>query len=314
MILKIANQLIVLFFLSFLQFINAQDRPLEISYKRNSDNSVTFSFNKKNPGSTFVILDFNQLTNSSSSDIRRTFNGSAGVLTTLKPIDPQKGIGFSYSYTYIDGNSRAKPNLDFKYNFPFQNNKKIMVRKLSFLGKKFGNTGPKNWTSFQFLTEPNDTIYAARRGEVVKIVDEFNPDLAVEYDYSNDSNYIVVEHEDGTLARYGVLKRNSIMVSLGDKVFPLTPLAISGSYDKPENSQLRFSVYYLDDDVLELKEGESNLSNQKHYYIYVNPLFYNGEADSFTKLADNNNYIAFCNKDIIEVEMTKREKKKRLKN
>jgi hypothetical protein len=103
------------------------------------------------------------------------------------------------------------------------------------------------------------------------------------------------------------------MVNLGDKVFPLIPLAITGSYDKPENSQLRFSVYYLDDDITELNDSNSTLSNQKHYYIYVDPLFYNRKDNSASKLMDNTDYIAYCNNDIIEAEMTKREKKKRLK-
>ncbi|ULC59367.1 M23 family metallopeptidase [Flaviramulus sp. BrNp1-15] len=313
MLLKKTNLLTVLCLMIFIWSGNTQNKPLDIKYKRNSDNSVSFSFTKKNPGSTYVILKFNQLTNASTNVIRRTIYGFSGNITTLKPIDPKKGIGFSYSYTFIDGDSRAKPELDFKYILPFKNDKKIAVRKLSYLGEKFGNTNPKNWTSFQFLTEPNDTVYAARKGVVVKIVDEFNPDLVVEYNFKNESNYIVVEHEDGTFARYGVLKKNSIMVKIGRKVYPLTPLAITGSYDKPENSQLRFSVYYLDDDITELNNSKSNLTNQKHYYVFVNPVFYNGENGSATKLIANNDYIAYCNNNIIEVEMTKREKKKRLK-
>lgn len=313
MILKRTNLLNVLSLIVLMQFVNAQDKALEISYKKNSDNSVSFSYAKNNPGSTYIILNFSQLTNSSNSVIRRTINGFSGIITTLKPIDPKKGIGFSYSYSYIDGNSRAKPDLDFRYIFPFQNNKKITVRRLTFLGKKFGNIEPKNWASFQFLTEPNDTVYAARKGEVVKIVDEFNPDTSFEYDFHNESNYIVVEHDDGTLARYGVLKKNSVMVKLGDDVFPLTPLAVTGSYDNPENSQLRFSVYYLEDDILELNNSGSSLSNQRHYHSYVNPFFYNGEDGSVTKLTSDKDYVAYCNNDIIEEEMTKREKKKRLK-
>tara|TARA_R110000868_G_scaffold61955_1_gene187739 strand:- start:600 stop:1541 length:942 start_codon:yes stop_codon:yes gene_type:complete len=307
------NNLVILFLIVNVGFCIAQDKPLKIKSERNPDNSVTFSYTKKSPGSTYIILKFKELTNTSSSTIRRTINGRSGRLTTLKPMDPKSGIGFSYSYTFIDGNSRAKPETDFKYILPFKDGKKITVRTLNYLGKKFGNTEPKNWASFQFLAEPNDTVYASRKGMVVKIVDEFNSDLTAEYNFKNKSNYIIIEHEDGTLARYGVLKKNSIMVKLGSKVYPLTPLAIAGSYDKPENSQLRFSVYYLDPDILELNNNKSTLKNQKHYYIYVNPLFYNGEDDSTTKLIPNNDYITFCNNAIIEAEMTKREKKKILK-
>ena len=43
-------------------------------------------------------------------------------------------------------------------------------------------------------------------------------------------------NDDGTLAKYVVIKRNSMLVKLGEKVYPSTPIATAGTYDKPENS------------------------------------------------------------------------------
>ena len=38
---------------------------------------------------------------------------------------------------------------------------------------------------------------------------------------------MIIEHEDGTLAYYNVLEKNSFMVKVGDIVYPDTPLALS---------------------------------------------------------------------------------------
>ncbi|MEW4923910.1 hypothetical protein [Algibacter sp. 2305UL17-15] len=97
--------------------------------------------------------------------------------------------------------------------------------------------------------------------------------------------------------------------------YPSTPLAIAGTYDKKENSQLRFSIYYLDDIVKDLdfdEKGKETLGNRTHIYAYINPLFLVNENEVL-KLENNKTYTAACTNEIIKVEMRKREKKRWLK-
>lgn len=306
---------ITLFFIAICAISSfGQTKKVEITYKRNSDNSVTFSYKKTSPGSSFVIINFDQLSNTTDEkEIRKTIKGFTGNLTTLKPIDENQGISFSYSYASIKGDYKATPEHDFKYVLPFKKGKTIKALDLNYLGKKFGNKAPKNWRSFQFLTKPNDTVFASRKGVVVQLQNELNPDAVKEYGFRSNSNYVIIEHSDGTFAKYDVLKKNSVMVKLGQKIYPSMPLAITGSYDKPENSQLRFSIYYLDKDILDYDENhKETLANQKHYYASVDPLFYVNDVESI-KLISRNNYTSIYNNAIIEYEMTKREKKKRKK-
>jgi murein DD-endopeptidase MepM/ murein hydrolase activator NlpD len=293
----------------------SQQKPVEITIKRNDDKTVDFYYKKTSPGSTHIIIKFKKLENAKSNlVIKKNIKGFSGNLLKLEPFDDKKNINFSYSYSYMLGNSKAKVENQFKYLLPFKSGKEVEAIDLNYLGNKYGNTEPKNWKAIQFLTNPNDTIYASRKGVVVETKNEFSEDNSTEYSYKKGANHIIIEHEDGTLAKYGVLKRNSLMVKLGDKVYPSIPIAIAGTYDKPENSQLRFEVYFLDNEIIASRKiGEKQtLANQKHYYAFVNPFFHT--KSNTTQLHSGEKYIAIWNDDIIELEMSKREKKKWQKN
>jgi len=292
--------------------LQAQHKELTISHKRNKDNSISFRFKKENPGSTYLEIKFKNLKNTSQRKIvKKTIKGWNGFLLKLTPINKKKSISFSYSYSSIRGSRKAKVNHNFVYLLPFKQSKKIIARDLSYLGKRFGNTNPENWKSIQFITKPNTAVYAARKGIVVDIENKYESNQSLEYNYRSDANYIIIEHKDGTLAKYGVLKKNSILVKLGQKVFPTTPLATTGSYDKPENNQLRFSVYFLDKNINLKRDKTATLATQKHRYNYVNPLFFTEKGTQ--QLENRSEYISAHTKDIIELEMTRRQKKKWLK-
>ena len=302
---------LLIIFLCVSQLFLAQKKNSGVKYKRNKDKSVTFSYYSTMPSSVFIILKFKRLTNAFGDQVKKTVKGYSDVITTLNQINDDSGIGFSYSYKTFYGNLDKKPNHDFKYILPFKKNKTIKVRNLNYLGKKFGDKEPENWKSFQFLTSPNDTVFAIRKGIVVKVIDEFKSDNSKTYGYKNKSNAIIIEHEDGTLARYSVLKHKSLMVKVGDIVYPTAPIAIAGSYDKPENSQLRLSIYYLNERVKEYDfyAKKPTISNQIHIYSYVNPLFY-VDSNKIIKLEKNEVYTSFYDDSTIEVEMSKREGKK----
>jgi len=312
--IPLKRSLIVIFIFLLSSSIYSQGKAVEINYKRNDDKSISFSFKKKNPGSTYIIVNFNKFENAKGKPtIKKTIKGFSGNLLKLEPLDEKRGISFSFSYTYLIGTSRTKIDRDFKYVLPFKNDKEVKALDLNYVGKRFGNSSPKNWKSIQFLTKPNELVYAARKGMVVAIKNGFSEDTKGPYSYKSEANHIIIEHDDGTLAKYGVLKKNSMLVKLGQKVYPSTPIASAGTYDTEKNSQLRFGVYYLDKEVLNsYKKGEKQtLGNQKHYYAYVNPIFYT--KSEATQLISGEQYIATYNDAIVEFEMSKREKKKWLK-
>lgn len=174
----------------FSQFFYGQTVSRGVTTERHDNKSVTFSYVNDIPGSVYVVLKFNQLTNSSSDVIKQTIKGYGGELVTLQPNNLKEHISFSYSYRTLRGDVNAKPDTTFKYILPFKNGRNIKVRELSYLGKRFGGTEPKNWQSFQFLAKPNDTVYAIRKGLVVSIKDGEKPstDNRKEYGYKSKSN------------------------------------------------------------------------------------------------------------------------------
>ena len=62
MMINKLNNLVILFLIVNVGFCIAQDKPLKIKSERNPDNSVTFSYTKKSPGSTYIILKFKIIT------------------------------------------------------------------------------------------------------------------------------------------------------------------------------------------------------------------------------------------------------------
>jgi hypothetical protein len=308
----------ILIFIAFLSSITiyCQKSTRSITYERNKDKSITFNYNSDIPGSALVILNFTNLENAHAGIVKRTITGYIGEIYTLKPSNSEDGIGFSYRSRIIYGNVEKKPDAKFKYILPFKKGEKVKVRTLNYLGKKFGNTAPKNWKSWQFLTKPNDTIFAIRKGVVVNIKDNIAADTSSEYGYKSESNSITIEHKDGTLAKYDVLKDKSIMVNIGDIVYPSAPIALAGSYHLEENSQLRLSIFYLDEKILAYdfsKRENEKLSNKTHLYSYINPVFYLDDGTTKT-LEPNLFYASTFNNSIIELEMRKREKRKWKKN
>jgi len=310
--MKIKEFTIILSFILFIQVLYSQKRNGKIEYVRNKDKSVTFFYNSILPNSTFIILKFNNLTNTNTTIVKKTVKGFRSQITTLRPIDSEKSIRFSYSYRTFLGNIDKEPDSNFKYILPIKKGNNIKVKYLSYLGKKFGNKEPENWKSFQFLTSLNDTVYAIRKGIVVKVINKYNNDESKEFGYHSKSNSITIEHKDGTLATYKVLKRNSIMVKVGDLVYPSAPIAIAGTYDKAKNSQLRLSIYYLNKKVKDLPYeyfSKTTVGNRIHIHSYVDPFFYTNSG-GIIQIERNKEYASNYDDTIIELEMTKRERKR----
>lgn len=304
--------LLPLFLFTNLLVSNAQSKHLEITTKRNSDNTVDFLYKKVDFGSTYISLDFKQITNASSSNtIETTVNGNSGTLLKLRPLNPKQGIRFTFNYTFIMGDHLAKPDHNFVYTLPFKPNNKVIAKDLNNLKKTFGNKTPKNWKAIQFLTQLNDTIYAARKGMVVKVINEYERETDAGYSFKSESNRVIIEHQDGTFAKYDVLRKNSIMVKPGDKVYPTTPLAVAGSYDASKQQQLRFAVYYLDGHPDFKANRDANITNEELFYAYVNPIFY-FEGTNAT-LENQGNYTVKWNDAITTTEMSRREIKRMLK-
>lgn len=282
---------------------NAQDLPIKISIDRRMDNSVDFNYEKRTYGSWFISVELSNLRNAESNGCSTIICGNAGRLFTLKPKDPKQGIGFSYTYMYLQGKPNPNINEDVVYQLPFKKGTKINVNSLGYLGNEVGVAAPKTWKAFQFITEKEEVVVAVRRGLVIEVINE--PLSETADDFSFFINEIIIEHKDGTLAKYSGFKAGSIRVKQGETVYPNSELGYAGKYDSENRCQIGLFLFYLNTRDLFNIKTDVERANQ---YGYLNPVFcYEGGK---SVLLMNNNYVADCSDEIITQEFTKREKKK----
>lgn len=286
----------------FTHFSIAQEYKIELKTKRNEDRSVDFFYTKQMVGTYHLIVTLSNLDNTFSSGFNRGVKNKTGKLFTMKPSVPNKSIRFNYSYQYARGKLNPKFDEKFNYLFPLSEGGSTEVRTLSNFHTSYrGKKNPKNWNAYQFSCNALDTVYAARKGLVVEIVNLYQSDTTMGYSMRSNVNKIIIEHKDGTLARYSGIKKMGFLVKVGDKVLPRKALGIVGKYDI-NSSELRFMVYYL------TKLDPNDKTENRQEYGYVKPYFYTSEGGR--TLIDNEQFITQVSHNLIEIEMTKKEKKK----
>lgn len=282
----------------------SQAETIAVWHERNSDNSVDFYFEKSEPGSFLLSVKFKSVDNSYTDDYLGVVKLNSGKVLSLRPIVKYNPISFSYTYSFMRGVLNPKVDLSFVYVFPFAKGKMVLVNELNYLGRShMNNEKPKNWKAYQLVSFDTDTIFASRKGLVVKVIDDFELDT-VNY-FLSEKNEILVEHSDGTFASYSGFKKNNLFVEKGQVVYPQTPLGISEK-DKDSNiSRLIFKINFLIDS--DSKSNETLISRRGRYE-YLTPLFYTSEGKA--KLEPRTSYTVDFDEDILLYEFTKKEIRK----
>jgi murein DD-endopeptidase MepM/ murein hydrolase activator NlpD len=103
----------------------------------------------------------------------------------------------------------------------------------------FSMGGHAEQLAYDFDMPVGRSVIAARAGTVRDVVEHF-PDTGEGY---GEHNYVMVEHEDGTLAFYAHLHRDGVLVDRGDSVATGQVIAISGNSGLTGSPHLHFGVY-----------------------------------------------------------------------
>ncbi|NGY37027.1 peptidoglycan DD-metalloendopeptidase family protein [Flavobacterium sp. XN-5] len=302
---------IILIVVSCATPLQAQDRTVEVTSVRNDNKSVDFFYTKNKPGSYTVKIEFNSLSNTSTSLLHeQVVEGNSGRLLSLKPTNSELGIGYGYKTSYAFGNSEPKVDSLFQYLLPFKKGTQITIYESSNLNEKyFGAEKPESWKSYSTNSKTVDSVFAMRKGIVVNLKNEFQNDTITKMLYTSKTNSIQIEHEDGTYASYSGFKKDSFKVKLGDIVYPNTMLGTLANFNN-EKYILHFSIYYFDKN--RMFESSKSLRASKTPHVYLTPYFYT--AAGAIKIIPKNSFTADCNESIIIKEMSKREIKQLLKN
>lgn len=269
-----------LYYILLLFPIFSFSQEFKIEHKANDDKTVDFRYQKSQPNSITAILEFSFMSNTSSPrTIVQKLNKSQGNFITLKPTNSDENIGFNYTYKYFNQTINPTLDEDFVYILPYKKGTKMNVEELDFLGEKYSNKKkPKGWKAYSFKSDVPQEIYPTRKGIVIEVVNNHEPDITKTYSFYNKMNYVKVEHSDGTIANYSGFDKLKISVKPGDIVYPqINKLGETTVFDNRGFHLINFSISYIN-----TKSGVniSNLkTNEQLENVYVSPRFFeNGQT------------------------------------
>jgi len=146
--------------------------------------------------------------------------------------------GFDFTHREYRGNiKRTSYSKFYPYSLPFLKGQSYMVSQ-----GYDGQTTHKGINAIDFKMPVGTPVAAIRSGTVVKVVDEFDKHGETA-DFARFSNYIIIIHADGTLARYTHLKNKSATVKAGDKIMRGKVIALSGETGWTSSPHLHIEVY-----------------------------------------------------------------------
>lgn len=160
------------------------------------------------------------------------------VLAQGEIMDKRKPSKFGYTYFSNLGNdAQTDYDKDYVYDLPFEKGKSFML----YQGYN-GTFSHHNEYSLDFTMPLGTPITAIRDGIVVKLVEK-NVLVCPKIECAQYNNYVTVYHSDGTFAEYSHIKRDGVLVNVGDAVTKGQVIALSGNTGFSSGPHLHFLVY-----------------------------------------------------------------------
>lgn len=152
-----------------------------------------------------------------------------------------KSWNYQFNYSWEMGALGARYDKSYRYHLPYQDGTSHRVIQ-GFNGKL--SHSKENRYAVDFEMPVGTPVYAARGGVVIKTEDS-NTIGGPSKRYEKYSNYVVIQHADGTQAEYHHLKKNGVLVKLGDHVQKDQRIALSGNTGFSTGPHLHFSVSHF---------------------------------------------------------------------
>ncbi|MBP8115661.1 MAG: M23 family metallopeptidase [Chitinophagaceae bacterium] len=144
---------------------------------------------------------------------------------------------FSQQYSTNDlKNGKFKDDSSYVYTLPFQVKKKVLL--IQGYESMFSHKGEK---ALDFKVKNGTKVYAARNG-IVTATREDSDKRGLKPENLSDGNYILIQHEDGSVANYWHFQKESVLVNVGDTIQAGQLIGLSGNTGYSAFPHLHFEV------------------------------------------------------------------------
>ncbi|MBD8526703.1 peptidoglycan DD-metalloendopeptidase family protein [Pseudomarimonas arenosa] len=174
-----------------------------------------------------------------SLPVRRMVAASTEVAAVrLRPDGSGQAATLSVGMRALPGDPAARHS-EFLYQLPFETSNWTLGQ--GFNGS-FSHQDPESRYAVDFGLDEGTPVKAARGGIVMQVEDDFTGNGLDREKFGSRANNIRILHDDGSMAIYGHLSVDSVMVRAGARVQPGQIIGASGNTGFSTGPHLHFAV------------------------------------------------------------------------
>lgn len=220
-------------------------KMLKIIVQREGEVSRFFVKNLEETEMTVTFeMDLENLRGSTNFPYTATYPGrQTSEAFTLSPIHPGEKWDYSYTSYYTLGSCDAVHDSTYVYSLPYAADGAFKVSQGH--NGSYSHTGAEQY-AIDWRMPIGTPVHAARGGVVAKVKDDSSKGGG-DRKYENCANYVLIRHDDGTLANYAHLQKGGSKVVVGQKVEVGELIGLSGSSGFSTGPHLHFAVFKTKD-------------------------------------------------------------------